>query len=1300
MVGAASTSSPVESGSGFGRATRPQYWIVREDGDDGRGGGVPARRVRVAAAGGREREFVLIEAVAAVRLALLWQVLRVDADVARPEDDSGGFTAMPVAVARGGDAGRAGLSLFQGGSGLLPHPMEWTASKAIASRFISEVTVVAGDVDTAAPPGFTKLPGDLNDSASGDYVYLCVKRGGPRALTELYVLFEPTGGDNSPSNGQKSLCCPEKVVAVDCNSGGAAGDGTGTKVCLGYDSVQLKGNVEQINTLAITDIAVVVGEGLPPSRGYMKVSRNLNEGAPGAQPVFLYYQLSPLGGFVCDSGSKHSEFGECLFAPRHLSTVKNLLDLDEGRLGVAQAALGGDRGRRDGAIMEVHYRHHQPSMLQRLRSGLERAQSYESKAMQEEALKRIPVENLHERARANPSPMPLYQDELVKQLLHWFKREFFTWMNQPRCSACNHDKTRSVRTEGPSTAEEVAGQASRVEVYQCPACGAFTRFPRYNSPVKLLDTRTGRCGEWANCFTLCCRAMGFEARYVLDVTDHVWTEVYSDYYKRWLHCDSCEDQLDCPLTYEVGWGKKLSYIFSFAHDEVADTARRYTQNWPDMCTRRQDVSEAWLQATISQMNRSLRQQQSPERVAVLTARSRNEREELLRGRSIQKTEVKGRVSGSAEWKSQRNEDGTQGDVPAVDSSSVSSSEKTNSSMSVANVLQIICRNMVVGCQSAGCSSPFCLNGRTGLSLPEAPSDANERAAQAIQMATAWGSKGFSADSLSMLQCPPGSNDLRNFVWKNQPLVYLPLQDPPSADASVPLIDISGHNNHVESAQRFALRKPFRIPNSVYAMAGGPDQSEDRAFGLELSGDKRLLIQVNRNLPNDGLMLSLLARFDQHEALETKKTGTVSVLAGRFGALDSANCVEFRLRWDDTEGHFVCELQIGKGGAKSNSPLLSYGQYAHIALVHCGNTVAMYINGMEAAMADAPFHENESHVTLEGPTSCHSNSSAVISHVAVLPAKGRKDAEMFCAGITKSFVSAPPLRAFGPNGECSGVKCSEIAARAQSGFRVARVLMWGGNFFDGLQFVYEKTSAEGENTVLGKLVGNANAMRQASQPTATLELLTDEIIVRLSGRKGAWTDSITLHTNFGRTVTCGGKGGGDFSVPTPAESEIRSITFKVGDYLTDVTAFVLESPPAKSLEASTMTELKDILSSSESSSRQKAVSAGMLCSLHANNRLRLLTSNALRVFPALRYLDNIARQPEELKFHRIRASNKFFASNVGALTDAVAKLFMNWCGFEETPEQGELLYVFHPQGSQRVAAEAYKRLHFLKNVGTQ
>ncbi len=44
----------------------------------------------------------------------------------------------------------------------------------------------------------------------------------------------------------------------------------------------------------------------------------------------------------------------------------------------------------------------------------------------------------------------------------------------------------------------------------------YCRFPRYNDPAKLLDTQRGRCGEWANCFCLCLRAAGFDARWVMD----------------------------------------------------------------------------------------------------------------------------------------------------------------------------------------------------------------------------------------------------------------------------------------------------------------------------------------------------------------------------------------------------------------------------------------------------------------------------------------------------------------------------------------------------------------------------------------------------------------------------------------------------------------------------------------------------------------------------------------------------------------------------------------------------------------
>lgn len=83
--------------------------------------------------------------------------------------------------------------------------------------------------------------------------------------------------------------------------------------------------------------------------------------------------------------------------------------------------------------------------------------------------------------------------------------------------------------------QEIEWSARNVELYKCDNCGHEVRFARYNNPEKLLETRTGRYGEFANCFTLLCRSLNFDARLVLDWTDHVWTEVYSNAQKRWLH---------------------------------------------------------------------------------------------------------------------------------------------------------------------------------------------------------------------------------------------------------------------------------------------------------------------------------------------------------------------------------------------------------------------------------------------------------------------------------------------------------------------------------------------------------------------------------------------------------------------------------------------------------------------------------------------------------------------------------------------------------------------------------------------
>lgn len=309
------------------------------------------------------------------------------------------------------------------------------------------------------------------------------------------------------------------------------------------------------------------------------------------------------------------------------------------------------------------------SFLTTLQSNFQHVLVYENAGLQEKARSCLPHQQLRSSARerlqqakqADPGCNLKEEDLLVIEMLGWFKT-FFSWVNSLPCSRCE-GPTQSAGSLAPS-ADDLRWGAQRVENHYCPTCKLSTRFPRYNHPEKLLETRRGRCGEYANCFTLFCRAMGLEARYIWDSTDHVWTEVYSHSQQRWMHCDSCEKGFDKPLIYEVGWGKKLAYILAFSKDQVVDVTWRYSCKHTEVLSRRTKVQESWLLHTINGLNAARQRSFSPEWKKELLDRLLVELVEFISPKTSKAGELGGRTSGSLAWRIARGEVGA-GTPPPV-----------------------------------------------------------------------------------------------------------------------------------------------------------------------------------------------------------------------------------------------------------------------------------------------------------------------------------------------------------------------------------------------------------------------------------------------------------------------------------------------------------------------------------------------------------------------------------------------------------------------------------------------------------
>ncbi|KAI5709412.1 hypothetical protein M8J76_017347 [Diaphorina citri] len=242
---------------------------------------------------------------------------------------------------------------------------------------------------------------------------------------------------------------------------------------------------------------------------------------------------------------------------------------------------------------------------------------YEDKALQEKAKQLIPINKITvqseqqlrqiqygiKKKELDPEHETYVQEIFVLHLMRWFKEEFFSWL-------CAGPTERIASISHHPTSKE------RIETFHCSRCNIDTLFQRFNSISDLLESRRGRCGEWANCFTFLCRALGYRVRLVHDATDHAWTE-------------------------DVTW--------------------RYTADYKGTLQRRNKVSEADLMNAILSINKTRQSSLSPKRRQFLTHCLISELVEFLTPPSVPEGEMGGRTSGSLEWRLDRGE--TSGDQP-------------------------------------------------------------------------------------------------------------------------------------------------------------------------------------------------------------------------------------------------------------------------------------------------------------------------------------------------------------------------------------------------------------------------------------------------------------------------------------------------------------------------------------------------------------------------------------------------------------------------------------------------------------
>ncbi|CAM9368889.1 unnamed protein product [Chrysoparadoxa australica] len=867
---------------------------------------------------------------------------------------------------------------------------------------------------------------------------------------------------------------------------------------------------------------------------------------------------------------------------------------------------------------------------------LKAALMYEQPELQEKARRVMPMEMVKTAGGD--------EESTTRLLLKWFKKDFFEWCDAPSCGSCGAKpgRMKAVGSSQPSL-EEASKLASHVELFKCQDCSSVTRFPRYNHPGVLLDTRRGRCGEFANAFTLCCRAAGLEARHVVDFTDHVWTEVWVPKLGRFVHCDPCENRFDAPLLYERGWGKRLSYVLAFSREGCVDVSRRYTKRWLEMSTRRNLIPEAQLQLLLKSTITS-----GHERVAA----EARELERLGKGelpRATKEEELGGRQTGSSAWLQARGEDGSGWDCTLEASLNLGTRAPCYGSQFIGTRLAFGSHRVLTLDASSSTAAGSCI--KAGDMVLASARETAEVVAIALPSGTLAAATSIPSHTPSL--CAQLASFLTDLPQNC--LVLAACHGKASSDAAATL----GAHISVEPVDNDVKAEGFAIAG----WKGHKPQDWVR------SAEARLVLELR--LPTDGETHS--ARAEEKSCVGAHMLGQLSIVCS-----DDTQCVKIEmLKEAELEAAGINAIKNLRGGASGFScspgkPLLLLGPGGGVLAAEGWKTYWVGPGprtGVDEVAMQAAVKGLFGELVAQG-LEPNAAAAEAIKKAAAQERERSLEAEWHGLKYTAAIGSMhDDTKAFDDGEACApglwlgGGGSTYCESGALPIAKVVEVIGWGGDYVNGLQVVYEVAGVRVRGR---KNFGDHGMWRQAS-----LVLNDSENIVEVTIKAGRLVTGVSLKTNSGREIQwgkCSGPEGGDTTTTVAFEGATLFCGFHGGF------GGHLHHLGAVTLEARSRTE--GLLSAPDSIVRLlyggSALSRALAFMQHSNGDVGE-TALGKAIEAALKYAGNIVANPSSEKCSRVRCGNAYFERSIGQLIGGGG--LMAALGFRLLVEGGEMFWIF-------------------------